>query len=128
MTQLQPIQGVQGVIRFTFRIVNQRAVTVSHIWTLALTTGLKVLVFDPLLLKNRNGNRLRLAAGATAGVSPRAFPIQNMRHPYPRNIPSHQWPTLKGGHRHTTITCRNHRDPLRHGNITLESTTTLPRV
>jgi hypothetical protein len=90
MIQLQPIQGAQDVTKFTSRIANQHAVTASHTWMPALIMGLKAPVFDPLSLKNRNGNRLRLAAGAMAGVIPHAFPIQSMRHLYPHNTLSHQ--------------------------------------
>jgi hypothetical protein len=67
-----------------------------------------------------------------AGVSLRALPIQNMRHPYPRRMPSHLHPTLTGRSRsRMTTTClsHSHRDHHLHrpDNTVPESITTLPK-
>jgi hypothetical protein len=127
MTQLQTIPSVQGATRFTYRIANQRAATASHTRILALSTGLKALEPGLLLLKSKSANRQHLALGIVVGMSHHAFPIQNMRPPYPLNIPSHLYPTLTG-RRRTIVKCLNHKDPFRPGNTFHASITTLLRA
>jgi hypothetical protein len=129
VTRLRRIPGVQGAIKFIYRIANRHTATVNRIQILVLTTAPKALVSGPYLLKNKNGSRLLRAAGLTVGESLLAFPIQNMRHPYPRRMPSHLRPTLTG-RRRTITTCLNHSHkdlPLRPpGNTIPESITIHP--
>jgi hypothetical protein len=127
MTRLQHIPDARGATRSTYRIANQHAAKVNPIQKFAPTTAPKALVPGPLLLKNRSANQLHRAVGAMAGTSNHAFPIQNMRHPYPRSTPSHQRPTLTG-RRRTNITCLSRKGLLRPGNTILASTITRHRA
>jgi hypothetical protein len=127
MTRLQPTPDVQGAIRSTYRIVNQRAVIASHTRILARLMGLMALAFAPLWSKIKSVNPLLPATGITVGVSHRVLPIQNMRRPYPHNTPSHLCPSLTERH-HTIITTHNLKDPLSPVNRILAYTTTLLRV
>jgi hypothetical protein len=127
MTRLQHTPDVQGAIRSTYRIANQQAVIVSHTRILVRLTGLMGVASAPLWSKIKSVNRLRPVTGITVGMNHPAFPIQNMRRPYPRNIPSHPFPTLTE-RRHAIITTHNLRDHLRPVNITLAYITTLLRA
>jgi hypothetical protein len=127
MTRLQPTPDVQSVIRSTYRIANQRAVRASHTRTLVRLMDLMAAASDPLWLKIKSVNRPPPATGITVGMSHPAFPIQNMGRPYPRNIPSHLFPTLTE-RRHTITTTHKLKDHLRPTNIILVYITILLRA
>jgi hypothetical protein len=127
MTRLQRTPDARGAIRSIYHIANHPAAKVSHTQRSAPTTVPKAPVPGPLLLKNRSASRLRPAVGAMVGTSKHVFPIQNIRHLYPRSTPNHQRPTLTG-RRRTNITCLSRKGLLRPGNIILASITTRPRA
>jgi hypothetical protein len=111
MTRLQSTSDAQGMIRSSYRIVNQRAVTASHIWILVRSMGLMTLDYAPSWSKIKSTHLLRPAAGITVGTSHRAIPIRKMHRSYPCVIPRYLCPILTE-HRHTVITSHNLRGHL----------------